>query len=102
MENIGPINSKSQLRTGQEFANEILQGDDEEEEEEDYESDGEHSEYSNENPQSRELERQLSQIKQDSHSIILNLSKNTLRNVLMLVCDEGVSHYLYQSSPYSL
>jgi hypothetical protein len=26
----------------------------------------------------------------ECHNIILNLSKNTLRNILMLICDEGV------------
>ena len=30
------------------------------------------------------------QFRRDSHAVILNLSKSTLRNIIMLICDEAV------------
>ena len=34
---------------------------------------------------------ETSRFRQDSHGIILNLSKYTLRKIVMLICDEAVS-----------
>lgn len=107
MENEGPINSQSKLKTGKEFANELLTADDHEEEEDEYEEDyyGENAYHENGTIEEEQgdtatiathtsknlnLKKELSHLKHESHDIILNLSKNTLRNILMLVCDEGV------------
>lgn len=35
--------------------------------------------------------KETSQFREDSHKVILNLSKYTLRNIVMLICDEAVS-----------
>lgn len=35
--------------------------------------------------------KETSQFREDSHQVILNLSKYTLRNIVMLICDEAVS-----------
>jgi hypothetical protein len=104
MENIGPINAQSKLKTGKEFANELLLAEDNEEEtydEDEYdfnETDGEtvvttdrQVDSINAPSQTKHHKEQNKHFRHESHNIILNLSKNTLRNILMLICDEGVS-----------
>ena len=96
-----------------EFANELLAEDNEEEEDEyDEEEEERDDEYefneSGEDEEAGNAVRHESGTKigsahknkafrHESHNIILNLSKNTLRNILMLVCDEGVCKLIFFS-----
>ena len=120
MNNVGPINGAHQLKTGHEFVNEIFASDNEEEEEEeprldeaeyyrdqtsitdngmiDQEDSGVLNplrENSNAHMKSSKrnvkFPKEQTEFKQSSHDIILNLSKYTLRNIIMLLCDEAVS-----------
>jgi hypothetical protein len=109
------------LKTGNEFAKEVLsaedntativldgtvenenRGDEDEEEEDDddlYAYDGMDNDMTKQTSQpvytdkesTDKLQSEMQSIKNENHDIILNLSKNTLRNILMLLCDEGVS-----------
>jgi hypothetical protein len=120
MENVGPLNSTNQQKTGKEFLTELLSVEDDEEEfEEVLDYDEEQSEYyqpgskvsNNESknnqiasskPESSQseskksakqkgkLSKESTQFRENSHNIILNLSKQTLRNIVMLICDEAV------------
>jgi hypothetical protein len=42
------------------------------------------------NESSAKIQSEMQSIRNENHDIILNLSKNTLRNILLLLCDEGV------------
>jgi hypothetical protein len=120
MENVGPLNSTNQQKTGKEFLTELLSVEDDEEEfEEVLDYDENQSEYyqpgskvsnneaknnhtatsKQESTQSEpnksgkqkgKLSKESTQFREDSHNIILNLSKQTLRNIVMLICDEAV------------
>lgn len=103
MSNVGPLNGASKLKTGKEFVTNLFQsdsegeGEDNEEERDDEEEDGEEGEEGANAATSGELEKNSSSVKQeklqfkdDSQKILLNLSKPTLRNIVMLICDEAV------------
>ena len=120
MENVGHLNSTNQQKTGKEFLTELLSIEDDEEEFEDVldydeqQSDyyqpgskvstneaknNQHTASSKESTQSEanksgkqkgKLSKESTQFREDSHNIILNLSKQTLRNIVMLICDEAV------------
>ena len=122
MNNVGPINGAHQMKTGQEFVNELFASDNEEEEEEEEMHRLDEAEYYRdqtsitdngmieqedsgvlnplvENPnahlksskKSVKFPKEQAEFKLSSHNIILNLSKYTLRNIIMLLCDEAVS-----------
>ena len=116
MNNIGPVNGAHQLKTGKEFVNELFASDNEEGDEEyvgpdelEYNRDQtsitdnglmerEDSALIREIPnglksskKSGKITKEQSEFKLSSHNIILNLSKYTLRNIIMLICDEAVS-----------
>ena len=99
MENAGPINTQAKAKTGKEFANEVLLAEEDEEEEDEEEEDeyefnetteGETIEAHDRTESFNNSQNKLKGFRHENHNIILNLSKNTLRNILMLVCDEGV------------
>lgn len=109
MSNVGPINGDEKIKTAKELAAEVIMG--EESEAEDDEFDEETSALMHEHLGQHEgvnsflaaeeskddLDRQASmknskdKFRDDGRSIILNLSKYTLRKIIMLICDEAVS-----------
>jgi hypothetical protein len=114
MENVGPINGDEKLKTGKEFLNEILLASDNEEDEvlEEETSmllnqqqsnlnaaqnstntklydESTHS-LSNESDK-KSFKNSTERFKEHGRNIILNLSKYTLRKIIMLICDEGVT-----------
>ena len=120
MNNVGPVNGAHQMKTGHEFVNELFASDNEEEEEEEDQQRPDEAEYYRdqtsitdngmidredsgalnafgEQTQMRsskknvKFPREQAEFKLSSHNIILNLSKYTLRNIIMLLCDEAVS-----------
>lgn len=97
MKNVGPINGNEQSKSGNDYINELFQTDDETDEE-----DGEEearSDLENKSGLRQEtlglenkisnISKEGSQFKQESRNIILNLNKNALRNIVMLICDEA-------------
>ena len=114
MSNIGPINGAQHQKTGKDFVNELFNADEEEEEEltnREIENNIEQSisikddlsnqtmSFRNENsikqdnqaaPKVVHFPEETSQFRIDNHDIILNLSKYTLRKIVMLICDEAV------------
>ena len=96
MDNVGPINGANKLKSGKEFVNDLFQSDsdnengEEEEEEEEEERQEGISPYEDNNNQ--EAKKEKVQFKEDSQKILLNLSKPTLRNIVMLICDEAVNN----------
>ena len=119
MNNVGPVNGAHQMKTGHEFVNELFASDNEEEEEEDQQRLDEAEYYRDQtsitdngmidredsgalNPFGEQAQmksskknvkfpKEQAEFKLSSHNIILNLSKYTLRNIIMLLCDEAVS-----------
>ena len=121
MNNIGPINGAHQLKSGKEFVNELFASDNEEEVQEEEQGADEAEYYRDqtsitdngmldaedsilnqpgENGQMKgskksvKFPKEQSEFKISSHNIILNLSKYTLRNIIMLACDEAVSFFV--------
>ena len=47
--------------------------------------------YDNTGKKSVRFPKETSQFREESHNVILNLSKYTLRKIVMLICDEAVS-----------
>jgi hypothetical protein len=100
MENIGPVNGSDQQKTGKEFLDDLLSPNNEEElllEDEEYMLEQlqlqqqNESEFLNANEADKQFSKEAtSQFRRDSHAVILNLSKSTLRNIIMLICDEAV------------
>jgi len=110
MENVGPVNGSQHQKSGKDFVNELFASDNESdaelEEGYDREQSGTghtHGEQSSSDlNQTHESTHNLSkpkkgakfpketaEFKEASHDIILNLSKYTLRNIIMLICDEA-------------
>ena len=100
MENVGPINGANKLKSGKEFVNDLFQSDsdnengEEEEEEEEEEERQDGLSPNEENNNNQEAKKEKVQFKEDSQKILLNLSKPTLRNIVMLICDEAVKTVL--------
>lgn len=97
MENVGPINGANKLKSGKEFVNDLFQSDSdnengEEEEEEEEEERQEGLSPNEDNNNNQEAKKEKVQFKEDSQKILLNLSKPTLRNIVMLICDEAVNN----------
>lgn len=100
MKNVGPINGNEQSKSGNDYINELFQTDDDEtdnegEDEEkktksnlDNRSESRVETFVLENKTSN-ISKEGSQFKQESRNIILNLNKNALRNIVMLICDEA-------------
>lgn len=114
MSNVGPVNGSHQVKSGKEFVNEIFLSDDEDAEAEEIfmnatsdasdmikhdesnHSNHEHSaDNKSENKKSVKFPKETYQFKDESHNIILNLSKYTLRNIVMVICDEAVIEFFY-------
>ncbi len=106
MENIGPINGSQQQKTGKEFLGDLFTPENEEdlllEDEEFLLEQLQQNQQQSSNQQSEFLKaasdvsidnhrKVANQFRRDSHTVILNLSKSTLRNIIMLICDEAVS-----------
>jgi hypothetical protein len=109
MENVGPINGSKQQKTGKEFLGDLFTPENEEdlllEDEEFILEQLQQNQQQTTNQQSEFLKatsdasinnhrKAAAQFRRDSHTVILNLSKSTLRNVIMLICDEAVSFNL--------
>jgi hypothetical protein len=109
MENVGPINGSQQQKTGKEFLGDLFSPDNEEdlllEDEEFLLGQLQQNQQQSSNHQSEFLKaasevsvenqrKVAAQFRRDSHTVILNLSKSTLRNIIMLICDEAVSFNL--------
>lgn len=120
MKNIGPINGSQQVKSGKEFVNELFTVEneneyDEEEENREIESIQQEtnederilqfnkentietlgsslpdSKYDTTGKKSVKFPKETSQFREESHNVILNLSKYTLRKIVMLICDEAV------------
>ena len=119
MSNIGPINGDEKLKSGKEFVTEILMSDNEDDEAFDEEttnlinnSDGQQvsggvqqQDNENEAVENQEnanydnsakslnngsLKQSKDKFREDGRNILLNLSKYTLRKIIMLICDEAV------------
>ncbi len=115
MANIGPINGTQNEKTGKDFVNELFETDDEEEEEEmltnreieknietsiSFKDDAteqtltfineETTQRTDEHNDDLKYPEETSKFRIDNHDIILNLSKYTLRKIVMLICDEAV------------
>jgi hypothetical protein len=121
MNNMGPIDSFKNTKTGKELINELFQASgtsqiNNDEEEDDFDdSDNEQEMKNKSQPTSSNssvkendqheistcdkdellLSRKRS-LQQESNQIILNLSKQTLRNILMLVCNEAVYAFIVE------
>jgi hypothetical protein len=120
MDNIGPINGDEKLKTGKEFLNEILLASDNEEDElleeetsllinqqqqqssnlmagqnqnSKLHDESTHS-LSNESDK-KSFKNSTERFKENGRNIILNLSKYTLRKIIMLICDEGVRLFFF-------
>lgn len=104
MKNSGPINDASQFKSGNEYINELFQTDNETDEEEEdtstlYEKTktdlAQENSITAEQPslslekKTSKISKEGSQFKEESRSIILNMNKSTLRNIIMLICDEA-------------
>lgn len=103
MKNYGPINGSDQSKTGNDYLNELFQTDDETDEEneapriENSNSDLDNLKKENVSRQemfemdkkSSKISKEGTQFKEESRDIILNLNKNALRNIIMLICDEA-------------
>lgn len=104
MNNIGPVNGADKLKTGKEFVTNLFQSDDDDDDEdggddEDEETGGEGTENERDetagagaavDKNSSSSSKEKVQFQEDSQKILLNLSKPTLRNIVMLICDEAV------------
>jgi len=108
MSNIGPIDDAEQMRTGKEFINELFDEDEEEEvlqTNREIENNIEQSllskdetqssnnnilteRYDNQQPSVLKFPEETNQFQVENRDIILNLSKYTLRKIVMLICDE--------------
>lgn len=104
MHNSGPLNGAHQYKSGKEFVNEIFDSDtgeeDELQEENDYKENitGDNKDHSSKNKtnetvtsiqkQKSKLSKEASQLNEESNEL-LNLNKQTLRKIVMLVCDEA-------------
>jgi dynein regulatry complex protein 1 len=117
LNNTGPINLKSKMKSGNEFASELLaeqDEDNEEEEEEEQEveyNDDDHNGNNDTNgyevnintsynKTDNNLKQELSKIRNENRDVVLNLSKATLRKILILICDE--SEFLVEQKLSSL
>ena len=107
MENVGPVNGSQHQKSGTDFVNELFASDNESdaELEEGYErvqtaTNGEqsssdlnqtHNSSTNvgKSKKGAKFPKETAEFKETSHDIILNLSKFTLRNIIMLICDEA-------------
>ena len=112
MNNVGPVNGIQQLKTGKEFVSELFLSDDDNEDE-NYEIEdiqeqqnesnsenlnSERDSYNNASDSNNQTEsakkvrfrKETKKFKDEGHNIILNLSKYTLRKIVMLICDEAV------------
>lgn len=110
MENVGPLNGANKLKSGQEFVTNLFDSEGSEEEQEENEE-GEEEDAEDEEEVAREREEdgndderaalevaitknskkeKSTAFKEDSQKILLNLSKPTLRKIVMLICDEAV------------
>lgn len=124
MNNIGPINGTQQVKSGKDFVNELFSQDDNEYDEEDDNREIESIQQENEDdlvrnqhfikentietlgsslPESKndtsgkksvKFPKETSQFREESHNVILNLSKFTLRKIVMLICDEAVRFFV--------
>ncbi|RMZ94279.1 Dynein regulatory complex 1 [Brachionus plicatilis] len=100
MKNLGPINGSDQSKTGNDYINELFQTDDEmDEEDEAQREETSKSELDNESvsrqetfgleKKSSKISKEGTQFKEESRDIILNLNKNSLRTIIMIICDEA-------------
>jgi hypothetical protein len=113
MNNVGPIDPSKNTKSGKELISDLFQAssqinDDEDDTDDSDEEMAEENEPENEKKKSEAssfstikdkeptynknelFSSRKRSLQQESHQIILNLSKQTLRNVLMLVCNEAV------------
>jgi hypothetical protein len=107
MKNVGPINGAHQFKSGKEFMTDLFQSDNDEDnimDENNVKSVITQTTLTTENPdnatddsskqeaarRAAKLKQESSQFRDNSQKILLNLSKPTLRNIVMLICDEAV------------
>lgn len=107
MSNIGPIINAQQQKTGKEFLNELFEPNEDDEQiiqthreieknvNESMSRDSDNSDLSGALQEAEKSQikfpEETSQFADENHDIILNLSKYTLRKIVMLICDEAVS-----------
>lgn len=111
MNNVGPIINAQQQKSGKEFLNELFDPNEDDEQlqthreieknvnesmSRDSDNSLDESGYRNQEGDKGQIKfpEETSQFAEENHDIILNLSKYTLRKIVMLICDEAVKIFI--------